>query len=156
MRKTDVLKTSTFQVWIIWIQVSFCWALTHADIINFLNFLLQHKNQRAGENGVKPFPIYEFFLRFFIFNIILLLFYVKRCYWTLLMIKKKISSHGFIVIYECYIILRSSLPRACRSSNWANIWQIFLGRQVNWFLLWHTFIELPNVKVTFLKKWSHL
>ena len=60
MRKTDVLKTSIFNVKKTCLQVSFWSAPTHADIIEFSSFLLQPKNQRSASKTVWLFYYFNF------------------------------------------------------------------------------------------------
>ena len=57
LRKIDALKISIFQIQKICQQVSYWGAPAHADIIEFLNFLLQLKNQRCGSKTVCGFSI---------------------------------------------------------------------------------------------------
>ena len=57
LRKTDVLKTSDFLSLNIYHQVRFWGAPTHADIIEFQNFLLQLKDERSGNKAVCGFSI---------------------------------------------------------------------------------------------------
>ena len=50
-------QTSNFEVSKTYHQVSFWGAPTHADIIEFFNFLLQFKNQRSASKTVSGFSI---------------------------------------------------------------------------------------------------
>ena len=63
LRKSDVLKTSILKILKVCLQVSFWAAPTHADIIEFSNFLFQLKNQRSGSKTVCDFSINFYFER---------------------------------------------------------------------------------------------
>ena len=54
VEKNCLLKTSVFRLHH---QVNFLGAPTHADIIEFENFFLQHKNQRSRSRTVCDFSI---------------------------------------------------------------------------------------------------
>ena len=57
LRKSDIFKTLILKVQKVCHKVSFWGALTHAHVIEFLNFLLQLKNQKCESKTVCGFSV---------------------------------------------------------------------------------------------------